>query len=287
MIHADWMISTPQPVRLADYDPGNTGDLRQDQAQAELGTLLARLAEQQELLFGAAKQSVLIVLQGLDTAGKDGTIKHVTTPLNPLGCRVASFKAPTEEERSHDFLWRIHQQVPARGIVTIFNRSHYEDVLVARVHQLVPSSEWKARYDEINQFERMLARNGTLVLKFFLHISKGEQRKRLLAREEDPDKAWKLSVADWQDRAYWDAYQEAYEDALGRCGTKWAPWYIVPADHKWYRNYLVARHIVEHLAHQEHLWRTELEMRGRAILTELEAFRAVETHGTPNDEKPA
>ena len=275
-----WTLSSPQRVRLADYDPGDTGDLNQDQAQAALAPLLTRLADQQNLLYGAQKQSVLIVLQGLDTAGKDGVIKHVTTPLNPLGCRVASFKAPSEEELSHDFLWRIHQQTPARGIITIFNRSQYEDVLVARVHQLVPPAEWNGRYTEINQFERMLVRNGTLVLKFFLHISKGEQRKRLLAREDDRGKAWKLSVADWQDHACWEAYQAAYEDALGRCSAKWAPWYIVPSDHKWYRNYVVAQRIVERLAHHERLWRAELETRGRREVAKLEAFRAVGRPGT-------
>ncbi len=273
-MHVGWMIASPRRVRLADYDPSDTGGLDQDKAQRELATLLPRLAEQQELLYGAGQQSVLIVLQGLDTSGKDGTIKHVTTALNPLGCRVASFTAPSEEERRHDFLWRIHQQVPPRGILTIFNRSHYEDVLVARVHQLVPAAVWCGRYHEINQFERMLTRNGTLVLKFFLHISKGEQQKRLLAREDDRGKAWKLSVADWQDRAYWEDYQAAYEDALGRCGTKWAPWHIVPADHKWYRNYVVARRIVERITEHEHLWRAELEARGSAELAKLAAYRA-------------
>jgi PPK2 family polyphosphate:nucleotide phosphotransferase len=268
------VIAMPQRVRLADYDPSDTGDLSHEAAQQELNTLLPRLAEQQDLLYGAGEQSVLIVLQGLDTAGKDGTIKHVTAPLNPLGCRVASFKAPSDEERSHDYLWRVHQQVPPRGIMTIFNRSHYEDVLAARVHQLVPAAAWRGRYQEINDFERMLARNGVIVLKFFLHISQDEQRQRLLAREDDPEKAWKLSVADWQDRAYWDAYQAAYEDVLSRCGTKWAPWHVVPANHKWYRNYVVARQIVEHLAKYERVWRKELEARGRAELAELATFRA-------------
>jgi PPK2 family polyphosphate:nucleotide phosphotransferase len=274
-MHADWTISSPQKVSLADFDPDYTGDLSQKRAHSELTTLLPRLAELQELLNGAARQSVLIVLQGIDTAGKDGTIKHVTTSLNPLGCRVASFKEPTEEELSHDFLWRVHRQAPPYGIITIFNRSHYEDVLVARVHQLVPPSLWKQRYEEINDFERLLVRNGTLVLKFFLHISKNEQRERLLAREEDSTKSWKLSVADWQDHARFDAYQSAYEDALGRCGTRWAPWYIVPANHKWFRNYVVANRLVEQLADHEHLWRTELEARGRAELARLASFRAI------------
>ncbi len=272
--HPDWVISTPQRVRLADYDPTDTGGLSPEQAQRELDTLLPRMGELQDLLYGAGKHAVLIVLQGLDTAGKDGTIKHVTTALNPLGHRVASFKAPSEEELRHDYLWRVHQQIPPRGILAMFNRSHYEDVLVARVHELVPAAAWQGRYQEINQFERMLARNGVVLLKFYLHISKDEQRKRLRAREEDPDKAWKLSVADWQDRAYWDAYQAAYEDALGRCGTRWAPWHIVPADHKWYRNYVVARRIVEDLSAYERDWRKALEARGKAELARLAAYRA-------------
>jgi PPK2 family polyphosphate:nucleotide phosphotransferase len=270
----DWVIATPQRVRLADYDPNDTGDVSQEQAQRELSALLPRIAELQDLLYGAGKHAALIVLQGLDTAGKDGTIKHVTTPLNPLGCRVASFKAPSEEERSHDYLWRIHQQVPPRGIMTIFNRSHYEDVLVARVRHLAPAAAWRGRYHEINQFERMLARNDVLMMKFYLHISNDEQQKRLRAREDDPDKAWKLSVGDWEDRAYWDDYQAAYADALGRCGTSWAPWRIVPANHKWYRNYVVARRIVELLSVHERGWRKELEARGGAELARLAAYRA-------------
>jgi PPK2 family polyphosphate:nucleotide phosphotransferase len=219
----DWMIASPGPIALADSAPGDTGGKSQEQVQGQLGGLHNRLAELQELLYGAGKQSVLIVLQGPDTSGKDGTIKHVMTPLKPLGCQVASFKAPSAVERRHDFLWRVRQQVPATGMIAIFNRSHYEDGLVARVHELVSPEEWKGRYEEINQFERMFARNGTLILKFFLHLSHGEQEKRLRAREPNPEKSWKLSVDDWRERTYWDAYRLAYEDALGRCGTRWAP----------------------------------------------------------------
>jgi PPK2 family polyphosphate:nucleotide phosphotransferase len=212
---------------------------------------------------------VLIVLQGVDTAGKDGTIRQVATALNPAGCTVAAFKEPTAEELSHDFLWRIHRQAPASGMIAFFNRSHYEDVLVARVHKLVPAEEWKQRYKEINDFERMLARNGTLVLKFFLHLSKDEQRKRLLAREQEPDKAWKIAAADWQERRYWDNYEAAYEDALGKCSAEWAPWYIVPANHKWYRNYVVARTVVERLSKHEASWKAGLLERGKRELAAL------------------
>ncbi|HEV7125855.1 MAG TPA: PPK2 family polyphosphate kinase [Ktedonobacterales bacterium] len=262
-------IAAPRHVSLAKYDPSDTEGLTKDEGDARLTELHQRLTDLQALLYGAGRQSVLIVLQGLDTAGKDGTIKHVMAQLNPIGCRVASFKAPTEEELRHDFLWRVHQQTPAHGMMAIFNRSHYEDVLVARVQQLVAPDEWRARYAEINDFERMLARSGTMLLKFFLHISKDEQRKRLLAREQDPAKAWKLSVEDWKDRQHWDAYLAAYEDALGRCGTEWAPWHIVPANHKWYRNYVVARTIVEQLATREHAWKDELEARGKVALATL------------------
>jgi len=266
---ADTTVASPRHVRLADYDPGDTGGLTKQEVEKRLPVLQQRLSDLQELLYAAGRQSVLIVLQGVDTAGKDGTIRHVATSLNPAGCRVANFKQPTAEELSHDFLWRVHIQAPARGMIGFFNRSHYEDVLVARVHKLVPPEEWKHRYREINDFERMLARNDTLVLKFFLHISKEEQRQRLLAREANPDKAWKIAAADWLERAYWDAYQTAYEEALSRCAVAWAPWYIVAADRKWYRNYVVARTIVERLAAHEVKWKAELIQRGKRELAAL------------------
>jgi PPK2 family polyphosphate:nucleotide phosphotransferase len=215
----------------------------------------------------------------MDTAGKDGTIRHVMSPINPAGCDVAAFKAPTEEERRHDFLWRVHMRTPERGMMAIFNRSHYEDVLVARVHNLAPPEEWRHRYREINDFERMLARNGTILIKFFLHISEAEQRKRLLAREDDPDKAWKLAVADWKERAYWDAYVAAYEDALSKCSTDWAPWHIVPANHKWYRNHMVAQTIVERLAEHEGNWKAGLVERGRQELAALRAAHVYDEDG--------
>ncbi len=268
-------LTAPGHVRLADYDPGDTGHVGKEEAERQLPILAQRLSDLQELLYAAGRQSVLIVLQGVDTAGKDGTLRHVATALNPAGCTVAAFKEPTEEELGHDFLWRIHRQAPARGMIAFFNRSHYEDVLVARIHKLVPEQEWKQRYDEINDFERLLARNGTLILKFFLHISKEEQRERLLAREREPDKAWKLAAADWQERAYWDDYKAAYEDALGRCAAEWAPWHVVPSNHKWYRNYVVARTVVERLERHEASWKEELVERGKR---ELEALREAHIH---------
>jgi PPK2 family polyphosphate:nucleotide phosphotransferase len=183
----------------------------------------------------------------MDTGGKDGTIRHVFEGVNPLGVKVASFKVPTQEELGHDFLWRVHKQTPAKGEITIFNRSHYEDVLVVRVHQLVPPDVWRGRYARINDFERMLAEEGTTILKFFLHISKEEQKKRLQARLDERDKRWKFNVGDLKERRLWSAYMEAYVDAIGKTSTQWAPWYIVPANHKWYRNLVVCTVIVETL----------------------------------------
>lgn len=207
-----------------------------------------------------------------DTSGKDSTIKHVMSGINPSGCQVWNFKAPTDEERSHDFLWRVHRRVPSAGMIGIFNRSHYEEGLIARVHHLVPEPVWKKRYQQINHFEQMLSENGVLIFKFFLHISKDEQEKRLRAREDDPAKAWKLAVADWQERAYWDDYVGAYEEALGKCSTSWAPWHIVPANKKWYRNYVVARTLIEGLEPHARAWEKALMERGERALGELWAF---------------
>ncbi len=228
------------------------------------------------MLYAAAHQSVLIVLQGMDTAGKDGTVKHVMTSVNPAGCNVWNFKVPTPEEAAHDFLWRAHQRTPGVGLISIFNRSHYEDVLVARVHKLAPREVWEARYEQINQFERQLAQNNTIIFKFFLHISRDEQRKRLLAREDDATKSWKLSAADWHERAFWRDYQAAYTDAVGRCGTAWAPWHIIPADKKWYRNHLVARTLVERLEPLAKSWGKELQERGKLELNAVRAAREQE-----------
>ncbi len=269
------IINSPQSVSLANYDPDDTGGLSHDDATRQTADYERRLLEIQDLLYSAGRQSVLIILQGLDTSGKDGTIKHVMSQINPTGCHVWSFKVPTAEELSHDFLWRIHQRTPANGMLAIFNRSHYEDVLAARVHKLVPEDVWRKRYKQINRFEHMLAQNNTIICKFFLHISKDEQKQRLIAREQDPDKSWKLSLADWQERAYWQAYQSAYADALGRCATSWAPWHIIPANKKWYRDFAVARALVERLSTHAQHWHDELQQRGKA---ELEQIRAAHIH---------
>jgi PPK2 family polyphosphate:nucleotide phosphotransferase len=206
-----------------------------------------RIGELQKMLYADARYALLIVLQGRDASGKDGTIRKVFTAVNPQGCVVASFKAPTEAEQRHDFLWRIHQQVPPRGMIGIFNRSHYEDVLVPRVHDLVPKHVWSARYDQINDFEQMLTSNGVVILKFMLHVSRDEQKKRLLERLEDPEKNWKFRVEDLDDRARWDDFTKAYRGVLSHTSTEWAPWYVVPADDKDVRDYLVSRTIADRL----------------------------------------
>jgi PPK2 family polyphosphate:nucleotide phosphotransferase len=269
-----WKIDAGTNVKLKDYDPGYTDNhSSHDEAKQEMLALSGRLGDLQESLAAAQQTSLLIVLQGMDTSGKDGTIRHVMGQINPQGCYVHSFKEPTPEELSHDFLWRVHKATPAKGMIGIFNRSHYEDVLVARVHKLVPEDVWERRYKEINHFEKLLVNNGTIILKFFLFISKDEQERRLLAREQDKDKAWKLAASDWAERKFWDDYQRAYEDALSKCSTDEAPWFIVPSNYKWYRNLAVA-HILEKTMHQhKDEWKAELEARGQRELAALQKMR--------------
>jgi PPK2 family polyphosphate:nucleotide phosphotransferase len=243
-----YRITPGSSVRLARFDPDETREAKSGAKTEKLFTdLNERLEILQERLWADRRHKVLVVLQGLDTSGKDGTIRHVFEGVNPLGVRVASFKAPTEEERAHDFLWRVHRQVPGSGEMAIFNRSHYEDVLVARVRKLVPKEVWKARYRQIVDFERLLAESGTTILKFFLHIDRDEQKRRLEARLADPQKRWKFRLADLEDRKLWDDYTAAYEDALGKTSQKHAPWYVVPANKKWYRNLVVAKILVQAL----------------------------------------
>jgi PPK2 family polyphosphate:nucleotide phosphotransferase len=235
-------------VALKHYDPADTGPFQAaEDVEDLLRDHLKEMVKLQNLLYADKHWALLIVLQGMDAAGKDGTIRHVMSGLNPLGVQVVPFKVPTEEERDHDFLWRIHKHTPRRGDTALFNRSHYEDVLVVRVHDLVPRKVWKKRYEQINDFEKMLVQNRTIILKFFLHISKDEQKNRLQERLSDPTRYWKFSLKDVEERRYWSAYKDAYEEALTRCTTKWAPWHIVPANNKWYRNLVVAQTIVEAL----------------------------------------
>ena len=248
MISSPYVVPPGKRPNLAKLDPADTGDFKHkaDAADATAKNL-AHLRKLQNVLYAGAKQSVLIVIQALDTGGKDGAIKHVFGGVNPQGCSVSSFKQPTSLELAHDFLWRIHPHVPAKGMIGIFNRSHYEDVLVVRVHDLVPKPVWQDRYEQINAFEALLTAAGTTVLKFFLHISKDEQRKRLQARLDRPDKHWKFDANDLKERAHWDEYQSAYEDALRKCSTEAAPWYVVPSDHKWFRNWVLSDTIVRTL----------------------------------------
>ena len=246
-------------VGLDDISAEPPKDLTREKAEPRFEALGQELFELQEEMFAAKVNSVLVVLQGRDTAGKDGTIKHVAGCLNPRGVNVVSFGVPTAEEREHDFLWRVHRHAPRLGEFAIFNRSHYEDVLVVRVHELAPKALWKERYGHIADFEELLAEHGTIVLKYFLHITSEEQKQRLLEREEDPAKAWKLNINDWKEREHWDEYTEAYEDAISRTAAKHAPWTVVPANAKWYRNLVIAESIVEALRAHRKGWRRRLE----------------------------
>lgn len=232
-------------VNLKKHDPNDTAGFTKETARAEQARYADRLDKLQEMLYAQRHAALLVILQGMDTSGKDGAIKKVFDAVDPQGVRIASFKAPTSDELARDFLWRIHREVPPRGYIGIFNRSHYEDVLVVRVNKLVPKSVWEARYDQINAFERLLHETGTRILKFFLHISREEQKKRLQARIDNPEKHWKFLPEDLKAREQWDDYMMAYTDALSRCNTDYAPWYIVPANKKWYRDLVITRTIVE------------------------------------------
>lgn len=235
-------------VRLKDVDAAFHGDYASaEHAKEDLAKNVARLAELQQKLYGEKKHALLVVLQGIDAAGKDGTCWHVMAAMNPQGTYVTGFKQPTEEERLHDFLWRVHPHAPGLGQVAVFNRSHYEDVLVVRVHDLVPKDVWSQRYDLINDFEAMLTQSGVTILKFFLYITPEEQLARFAQRLDDPARQWKISEADYKERAFWDQYIAAYEDMLAKCSTKHAPWYVIPSNHKWFRNLAVSKIIEETL----------------------------------------
>jgi len=240
------LIELGTDVRLLDY-PSSGRSITDDRegAEIEFRTLRDELIDLQRRIYAEAKHKLLIVFQAMDAGGKDGTIRKVFRGVNPQGVSVSSFKVPSKLELAHDFLWRIHQAVPSTGMIRVFNRSHYEDVLVVRVHEIVPESVWRPRYEMINDFEKMLSETGTTILKFYLHISKGEQRDRFQARIDEPDKNWKFSFEDLKKRESWDSYMLAYEEMLSKTSTPWAPWYIVPSDQKWYRNLAVIRIIVE------------------------------------------
>ncbi len=244
-----YRVKPGRKIELSDYDPEDRSQFSdgKKEAKAKLAELTQRLDELQEVLYAEHKHKVLVVLQALDTGGKDGTIRAVFSGINPQGVHVVSFKVPTPEELDHDYLWRIHTQMPGKGGLVIFNRSHYEDVLVVRVHNLVPEAVWRKRYAQIRAFERMLAEEGTTILKFYLNISMDEQKERLQARLDDPKKHWKFNPDDLKERALWNEYASAYQDAINETSTKWAPWYVIPANRNWYRDLAVASIVVQAL----------------------------------------
>ena len=234
-------------IKLSKIDPDDTGGITKEDALQRFCELREKIYELQEILFAEGRRSLLLVFQAMDTGGKDGAIKNLCAGLNPAGLEVTSFKAPSSEDLDHDFLWRVHKAAPRKGMIGVWNRSHYEDVLIVRVHKLVPKKVWKARYDQINRFEEILSENGTTIVKFMLHISKEEQKRRLQARLDRPEKWWKFNTNDIKERALWGAYQKAYEDAINNCSTKCAPWHVVPANHKWARNLALAEIVLRTL----------------------------------------
>lgn len=261
-------------VRLNAISAEPPKGMTRSKAGKRFAALGKELFALQDAMFGAKVNSVMVVLQGRDSAGKDGAIKNVVGCLNPRGVSVTSFGVPTPEEREHDFLWRVHRHAPRRGEFAIFNRSHYEDVLVVRVHDLVPKKLWKERYGHINDFEELLAEHGTIVLKYFLHITREEQKQRLLEREKARDTAWKLNPNDWRERDHWDDYTAAYEDAIAKTAARHAPWIIVPANAKWYRNLVIAESIVQALRDHRRHWEKTLGDMGKAGRAGLDAYRA-------------
>ena len=244
-----YFVKPDAKIKLSDWDPEDTRGFKdgKEKALAEIQKLNEKLEELQEVLFAEHKHKVLVILQAMDTGGKDGAIRRVFEGVNPQGVRVVNFKEPTAEELDHDFLWRVHRQVPAKGELVIFNRSHYEDVLIVRVHHLVPSEVWESRFDQINSFEKILSENGITILKFYLHIDQDEQKKRLQARLDDPKKRWKFRLKDLEERKLWPEYMQAYEDVLNKTSTPEAPWIIVPANHKWYRDLIISTIMVDTL----------------------------------------
>jgi PPK2 family polyphosphate:nucleotide phosphotransferase len=259
-----------EPVDLAAIDTRGEGEIDKDEGKARLDSLAKELGELQELLFAAGIDALLVVLQGMDTSGKDGTIRKVFDDMAPPGVHVWSFKVPTEEERSHDFLWRHQLHTPARSMIAVFNRSYYEAVLVELVKGIATPDVVASRYPHINDFEQLLTQSNTIVAKFFLHISNEIQKERLLARQEEVEKWWKLSLGDWQERQCWDAYMAAYQAAIAATSTPWAPWYVVPSDRKWYRNLAVAEALAEILRPYREPWLDALRETGQ---TELAALR--------------
>jgi PPK2 family polyphosphate:nucleotide phosphotransferase len=262
-----------QRIRLAEISTDPPKGITKEKAAGRLAALGEEMFELQDAMFGSRAASVLVVLQGRDGAGKDGAIRNVVGFLNPRGVNVVSYGVPTEEERQHDFLWRVHRHAPRKGEFAIFNRSHYEDVLVVRVHDLAPKNLWKERYGHIADFEELLAEHDTIVLKYFLHITKKEQEERLLEREAKADTAWKLNPTDWKEREFWDEYTEAYEDAISKTAAPHATWTVVPANAKWYRNLVIAESICDALRVHRKDWKRKLDEMGKAGRAELANYR--------------
>jgi PPK2 family polyphosphate:nucleotide phosphotransferase len=274
MAHFAHRLDGSGRVRLDKFDPAETQGLDKDEGLERVDKLGMELSELENLLAYAGTHGLLVVLQGRDASGKDGTIRKILEFTNVQQAYVQPFKVPTEEELAHDFLWRVHQAVPRRGHMALFNRSHYEDVLAARVHKLVPESVWKGRYDHINAFESLLLDADVILLKFYLHISADEQYERLRAREKDPRTAWKLNPGDWRELPLWDDFTEAYGDALTRCATRDAPWYLVPADKKWFRNLAVLDRLVRTLRPYRKVWLDTLKEMGKSRMKEIRELRA-------------
>ncbi len=244
-----YRIEPEKPIKIKKLDANDLGDWegKKKAAQKAFKDLQKELADLQQVLYAGQKQKILIILQAMDTGGKDGTIRALLEKVNPQGVKVANFKVPSTVELDHDYLWRVHAVVPGKGEMVIFNRSHYEDVLVVRVHELVPKEVWKKRFDQINAFEKMLTEEGTTILKFYLHIDKEEQKQRFLERLTDPQKQWKFNPNDLEERKKWEVYQEAYQDVLNKTSTAWSPWYAIPSNHNWYRNLCVSTIITDTL----------------------------------------
>jgi len=279
-----FLVGNGSKVKLDKIDPDFTGKhVDKASAEPEIEAQVETLQELQYLLYAENKRSLLICLQAMDAAGKDGTIKHVLGAMNPQGCRVHAFKAPSQEELAHDFLWRVHAQAPARGEVAIFNRSHYEDVLVARVHDLVPKEVWSERYEIINDFERGLVAGGTHIVKIYLHISPEEQLRRFKQRLDDPARHWKISQDDYQERKLWPEYMKAYEEAISKTSTKEAPWYAVPANHKWFRNLVVSNIVAETLKSLD-MQLPEPKVDIRKIMREFHAAETEQNRGVRHKE---
>jgi PPK2 family polyphosphate:nucleotide phosphotransferase len=260
-----YRIDPNASVNLDDFETYYSGEIKKKEGKARLKEHNKTLRDLQELLYAEGKRKVLVILQGIDTSGKDSTIEHVFGDVNPQGTKVTNFKVPSKKELAHDYLWRVHQHTPGNGEIVIFNRSHYEDVLVVRVHELVPKEVWGKRYEHINAFEKLLADEGTTIMKFFLNVSKKEQAERFLARLDRPYKRWKFNPGDLEERKYWDNYKAAYEDMLSLTSKPWAPWYVIPSDRKWYRNLVIASIIEQTIKN--------LDMKYPAEVEDIDAYR--------------